>query len=131
MLDPKTNVNPLQIVHGGILSVQTDSEVIDFARFETAVVVFNVVLATGTASVVVQDSDDGLSFADVSGTGFAVPGATANAEYFLHLRGRDLRRYVRVRITPGTNITCTATAVQVGATSPPDAVTWTVDSSTL
>lgn len=131
MLDPKTQVGPAQILHGGILSSQTDSDVLDFARFAAAVVVFNVVLATGAASVVVQESDDGVTFTDVSGSTFAVPNSTANEEYYIHLRDRDLKRYVRVRTTPGTNITCTVTAVLIGATQPPETVSWTVDSATL
>lgn len=74
-----------------------------------------------TAVVQVQDSDDGVSYANV-GAAVTIAGATAETSGMILIDHQKTRRYVRANVAPGGSAQTSVNAVQFNELVTPDAV---------
>lgn len=134
MRDPKTSIQPAHHINFALHTSAGAGTPVDMARHEACLFtlpVFSVASANGTIQL--QDSDDGVSFANVDGASFTEPVAAATAATrFVLVRDQDVRRYVRLGFNPnGGSLNFAASALLLNATQPPTAVTYSVDTSTI
>jgi hypothetical protein len=134
MKDPKTDIVPAHHLTFATYSSATAGVAVDMARHKFCLLsatVFRV--ATQIATIGLQDSDDGVTFATVVGSEFSEPIAADTAgTRFVYVRERDVRRYVRLAINPnGGTFSVAMTSLLMSAASPSAAATYSVDTSTL
>lgn len=130
-MDRKEDIQPTHVLNGTLYAAATATSSIDMARFSQAVFFLSIsAVATSTATFIVQDSGDGVTFTNTAYT-FTQAAGVVNDTKFIFIREEDVRRYVRVRVAPGASgsVTLSACAIRIGATQPPPAVTYSIDTS--
>lgn len=128
-MDRKLDIFPKHILNGTLYNTAAVSASIDMAKHDQAVLLLSITsVATSPCTFIVQDSADGTTFAATSYT-FDEAVGTVNDTRFIFIRAQDVRRYVRLRLTPGGSVTMSAAAIQLAANMPPEDVTWSIDTS--
>ena len=134
MRDPKTDLQPAHHINFAIHNGAVAGATVDMARHDYclfSVAVFSI--ASANATIRLQHSDDNVSWSNVPGTAFSEPIDAAPATTrFLFVRERDVRRYVRVYVSPNGGFASLAvSSVMLNATQPPTGGTYAIDTSTL
>jgi len=131
MRDPKTDITPLHALTGGIFTTTQSGATIDMARHDYLLIQIGIVaVQTQPATIRIQDSADGSSWANVASQSFSEPVTVTATTRHVFVRERDVRRYVRVQMVPnGGTTTLAGTAVLLNASSPPIESTYSIDTS--
>lgn len=90
-----------QLLTPSFYTANTNTASFDLAPYSFAQIDVCMVSVTGAASdVFLQDSDDGVIFANVENATYEEAVATINANRRIMIDKRDVRRYCRLRIVP-------------------------------
>ena len=130
-MDRKEDIQALHILNGTLYATATASAAIDMARHDQCLIGLSITaVATATASFIVQDSADGVTWTNTSYS-FSEGAGAVNTTRWIFVREQDVRRYIRVRVSPGASGTATLSgaAVLLGSTQPPAATTFSIDTS--
>ena len=130
-MDRKQDIQGLHILNGTVYAVATASTAIDMAKHDQVLIALSITsIGTSTATFIVQDSADNVSFTNTSYT-FTEAAGTVNNTRWVFVRASDVRRYVRIRVAPGASgsATLSGAAILLGAIMPPEATTYSIDTS--
>jgi hypothetical protein len=106
---------PDHLLTGGAYGSVQLTQTIDVAPWEDGYMVFlNFATVTGDCSVVVQDSETGTGGWANTAYSFTESGGAGNDTRAIFLHRNKVRRYVRIGVTPTTNVTVAVSGVGVG-----------------
>ena len=130
--DLRTRAKPFHLLSASVYTPAQNTVSLDLAGYEGgAILTVNVLsVATSPAVFTLQDSDDNVSFADVSGKSETLGVGTYDDSFSVYVHARDGRRYVRLRKTGGAVTGFGVNAVAYRDTQGEPAHAFEIDSTT-
>jgi len=128
-MDRKQDTKSLHLLDGTVYASSTNTASIDMAKFDQAKLELALsAVATSPVVFTIQDSADGVTFVNTAHTTSLAAGVAAGTRA-IWIRAQDVRRHVRLNVNPGGTVTMGASATMMGATSPPAATPYLLDTS--
>ncbi len=110
-----SNAQPLHLVTSLTYTVPKLSDAVEISSYSGGVILLvNILSASGDATIQIQESPDNSSYTSVSGLVFTESSGTPSTTRPIFLHPNKVGPWIKVLITPDTNIICGVTGVAFG-----------------